>query len=238
MKNQSEGGPGNNNNSEPPLSVSPDGKRMQLIVKKSAVPIWAAAVVWVIAALFFPMYRVYHYTIIMAVSILTAVVLDKVIPKKREYVEIPEAPPSTGNAELDAVISEIRTASAKLDFVKTSIEEKHHATASVIADISVTISKISAAVEEKPGDLPIIRRFLSYYLPTIGKLTQKYQYLDSQNEAGLDNVKSTMDSIDNALVTVKSAMKKQLDALFADDALDIATDIEVLEALLSRDGLA
>ena len=39
------------------------------------------------------------------------------------------------------------------------------------------------------------------------------------------------------LSTAAEAFKKQLDALFADEALDIETDITVMESLLKREGL-
>lgn len=239
-QSSSDGGRGKQQNtknssaSEPPSNI---GARTELITKKSAVPIWAAAAVWIISALFFPMYRMYHYIIILALSIAVAIILEKVIPPKKEYVEIPEALPDTGNADLDSMITEIRSASLKLESARASIEKNHPETSSLISEISRTITKISALVEEKPQDLPLIRRFMNYYLPTTLKLIEKYTYLDSQNEAGLSNIESTMKNIDDVLKTVNQAMKKQLDALFADDALDISTDIEVLESMLARDGL-
>lgn len=239
-QSSSDGGRGkqqNNKNSSASEPPSNTGARTELITKKSAVPIWAAAAVWIISALFFPMYRMYHYVIILAISIAVAIILEKVIPPKKEYVEIPEALPDTGNADLDSMITEIRSASAKLESARASIEKNHPETASLISEISPTITKISALVEEKPQDLPLIRRFMNYYLPTTLKLVEKYTYLDSQNEAGLSNIESTMKNIDDVLKTVNQAMKKQLDALFADDALDISTDIEVLESMLARDGL-
>ena len=38
--------------------------------------------------------------------------------------------------------------------------------------------------------------------------------------------------------TIVTAFEKQLDALFGADALDISTDISVLETILAREGLA
>lgn len=239
----SDGGHGKNTNqntknvTEPPPDFENSSKRTELVVHKSAVPIWAAAVVWIVSALFFPMYRIYHYLIILILSVGAAVILGKVIPPKKEYVEIPEAPPDTGNPDLDTMITEIRSAASQFDSIGNSINQKHPETANVIGDISRTVMKISASVEEKPKNLTLVRRFMNYYLPTTVKLAERYIYLDSQNEDGMTNIETTMKSIENVLNTVASAMKKQLDALFADDALDISTDIEVLESMLARDGL-
>ena len=46
-----------------------------------------------------------------------------------------------------------------------------------------------------------------------------------------------MTRIEDMLDTAIAAYKKQLDALFADQALDIETDIDVMNAMLAREGL-
>ena len=43
---------------------------------------------------------------------------------------------------------------------------------------------------------------------------------------------------DEALDTAVAAYKKLLDSLFANQALDVETDIEVMNTLLKREGLA
>ena len=59
-------------------------------------------------------------------------------------------------------------------------------------------------------------------------------------EAGVSgtNIDGTRDKIETMMDTVVSAFDKQLDALFADVALDISTDITVMENLLSQEGLS
>ena len=51
------------------------------------------------------------------------------------------------------------------------------------------------------------------------------------------NIDSTMGRIDAMMDKVVEAFDKQLDALFADEALDISTDITVLEQMLAQEGL-
>ena len=46
-----------------------------------------------------------------------------------------------------------------------------------------------------------------------------------------------MENIDSAMTTIVEAFERQLDSLFADEALDISTDISVLEGMLSQEGL-
>ncbi len=51
------------------------------------------------------------------------------------------------------------------------------------------------------------------------------------------NIDGTMGRIDAMMDTVVEAFDRQLDALFADEALDISTDITVLEQMLAQEGL-
>ena len=53
-----------------------------------------------------------------------------------------------------------------------------------------------------------------------------------------ENIDGTMGKIESMMGTVVRAFDKQLDALFGDEALDISTDITVLENLLAQEGLA
>ena len=115
-----------------------------------------------------------------------------------------------------------------------------------IADISISdkverieilTGKIFRAVEEDPGKLPQIRRFMSYYLPTTQKLLRSYATLEKQGISG-ENITSTKESIERILDSLTSGFEQQLDQLFSSDAIDIASDINVLENLMQQDGLA
>ena len=90
---------------------------------------------------------------------------------------------------------------------------------------------------EHPKKLPQIRKFLNYYLPTTLKLLNAYDRMGAAGVSG-ENIDGTMGKIEAMMGTVVRAFDKQLDALFADEALDISTDITVLENLLSQEGLS
>ena len=53
-----------------------------------------------------------------------------------------------------------------------------------------------------------------------------------------ENISGTMKNIDEMLDTAIEAYHKLLDSLFANQALDIETDIEVMNTLLKREGLS
>ena len=52
-----------------------------------------------------------------------------------------------------------------------------------------------------------------------------------------ENITETMRKIREVLATIEEAFEKQLDSLFSDEALDISTDISVLETMMAREGL-
>ena len=106
-----------------------------------------------------------------------------------------------------------------------------------IDHLESTTKKIISHVVEHPKKLPQIRKFLNYYLPTTLKILNAYDRMGAAGVSG-ENIDGTMDRIEGMMGTVVQAFDRQLDALFGDEALDISTDITVLENLLSQEGPA
>ena len=97
-------------------------------------------------------------------------------------------------------------------------------------------ARIFKAVQEKPEKLPQIKSFMSYYLPTALKLLHSYADFD-QAGAGGENVAGAKADIERILDMLVDGFKKQLDRLYETEAMDISSDIDVLENMLRRDGL-
>ena len=97
-------------------------------------------------------------------------------------------------------------------------------------------SRIFRAVQEKPEKEPQIKSFMSYYLPTTLKLLGAYAEFEKSGAAG-DNIQSTKAEIERILETLVDGFRKQLDKLYESEAMDISSDIDVLENMLRRDGL-
>ena len=97
--------------------------------------------------------------------------------------------------------------------------------------------KIIQDAIDDPSDVPQIKKFLDYYLPTTIKLLNTYDRMGAQGIEG-ENISGTMSSIEEMLDTAIDAYKKLLDSLFANQAMDIETDIDVMNTLLRREGFA
>lgn len=106
-----------------------------------------------------------------------------------------------------------------------------------ISEIIDVSDKIVEDAIHDPSDVPQIKKFLDYYLPTTIKLLNAYDRMGAQGIEG-ENISKTMSSINEMLDTAIVAYKKLLDSLFANQAMDIETDIAVMNTLMQREGLA
>ena len=95
---------------------------------------------------------------------------------------------------------------------------------------------IYEVVEQNPGRANEVRKFMNYYLPTTIKLLGSYAMLERQAYQG-ENIIASRRNIEEILDTLVHAFEKQLDRLFAAEAVDISSDIKVLETMIAKDGL-
>jgi|GEM_PF-459633 len=98
------------------------------------------------------------------------------------------------------------------------------------------IRKIYARIEEHPEQVDDLDKFINYYLPTTLKLVDAYRDFDAQSVQG-DNIKTAKKEIESTLETIIYAFETLLDSLYEDDALDISTDISVLQTMFAQEGL-
>lgn len=211
--------------------------------RASTVPFYAVAVLWLGYALVFPLYQLEHYAVLTVVSAVLFVGLQvlcgsgKVIGASAQPTTEPAKPreeASTGNADLDKVQKDIRLAVSEMKRLDVAIEDP-----GISADI-VRLEEISEAilkaVREDPKKLPQIRRFMDYYLPTTLKLLNSYDRMSDAGVSG-ENIGATLAKVEGIMRSIVAAFEKQLDSLYGSDALDISTDISVLETMMAREGL-
>lgn len=100
-------------------------------------------------------------------------------------------------------------------------------------DICREIERILGALQQQPEDIPMVRRFFNYYLPTLGNILLKYLRLE---EAGMATEQTTV-KVMSCLGEIKTAMEKQYAAIFENDLLDLTVEMEALTQACKRDGL-
>ena len=226
--------------------------------KRPVAPIYAIAVVWAVFTLLHSLYQVSDYVSVILLSAVVFIVAKgiwptveyeipdvaqpegaadddaKEEPKAEEKTDEPEEKPSTGDEKLDALIEEKDRALGEMRRLNDAIPDED--VSHQIDELETTTAKIIDHVVAHPEKLPQIRRFMNYYLPTTLKILNAYDRMGAVGVSG-ENIDGTMDRIETMMDTIVAAFHKQLDALFHVEAMDISSDITVMENLLAQEGL-
>ena len=160
----------------------------------------------------------------------------KTAPKEEVKVEValdskPSKPEKrqTGseNVDFEAKLKEIRHLNDEIE--NGPVSEK-------IDRIGELTASIFRVVREKPERAEEVRKFMNYYLPTTLKLLKSYSLMEKQSYQG-ENIVASRKKIEDVLDTLVHAFEKQQDRLFRVEALDVESDISVLETMMTSDGL-
>lgn len=103
-----------------------------------------------------------------------------------------------------------------------------------IDHLELVAGKILREVEEHPEKQRQAATFLNYYLPTTLKLLDSYAKFE---EAGIEgeNLSRAQERIEETMDALIKGFDKQLDDLYCSEAMDIDSDIRVMENMLRRD---
>ena len=206
---------------------------MKKVIYKSAIPVYIAAAVWLLMGLIFPKFLLGIGGLIATAALSAGAwfVSKRLFPGR--VVEVREEI-VTGDAMLDKNIAEARQRLENLRKANDAIEHP---------EISRYLDRMTAAGEQifkelgrDPRKYSLVRRFMSYYLPTSEKLMEQYQLLMNTETKG-EKINSSMAQVENSLSMIADAFEKCADNLFADREMDIDTDIQVRKTMLSGDEL-
>lgn len=208
-----------------------NGKKNKRLVRiPSAIPIYAAAGMFLLWGLFSPIYKGLFILLAAAASLGTYFLVKHFVPGRCELVEDEIL---TGDMDIDKQLAEGR------DTIRRFREA-----AQVMGDASVkqALSRIAdagdaivAQTAQDPDERTGVFTFFSYYLPTVEKLLSHYITFAGAGEG--ENVREGRSRIENSLGMIADAFEKQLDKMYKNEAMDIKTDIAVMEAMLKSEGL-
>lgn len=99
-----------------------------------------------------------------------------------------------------------------------------------------TSEKILEQVKKRPEKMPEIRKFMRYYLPMTIKVVTAYRDYERE-DAPTAVIEESRREIEETLDKVKSAFQKLLEKISEEDVWDISTDLDVLETMMSQEGL-
>ena len=219
--------------------------------RRSVGFIYGFAVTWLVMAAFLPMYKLWAVITALCASILVSSVIASASGKKaqaeeekaaaeqrekeKQESEKAAAAGTSYSPEVSAILAEGNRALSEMGRLYMSIKDPE--VRGKINEIMRITDKIAQDAISDPSDIPQIKKFMNYYLPTTIRLLNAYDRMSAQGIEG-ENLDKSMKSINDMLDTAIEAYKKRLDSLFANQALDIETDIQVMNTMLAREGLS
>lgn len=200
------------------------------IRRRPVLPVYLAALVWPVAALILPVYTLWGLLVTATLSAVVGIVAGRLCPTRVIRREVPF---STGSEDTDAMLSGITNNLDALAKLNRAIPD---------AELSRQLDRmekagraIVAEIEHDPKKAPQVDRFARYYLPEAVKILAAYARMQAVQG---DNAGQVRKEVNDTAGTIAQAFENQLDALYSAEALDISTDIEVLEGILKGQNLA
>lgn len=206
---------------------------MKKVHLKSAIPIYIAAAVWLLAGLIFPKFlmKIPGFCATIALSCASYVVGSRLFPGRDITVE---EKIETGDAQLDRDIADGR---ARLERLKAAnVEIPHPGITQNLDRMTKAGDQIFRELGRDPRKVTLVRRFMNYYLPTAEKLMEQYKLLSAAQVKG-ENIESAMRRIESSMGMIADAFDKCADNLFKDDEMDIDAEIQVMKTMLTGDSL-
>jgi len=237
-------------------------KKTVQIEKKSAWPILSVGITWLIFAFIF---SIDNPTKIFCVAVLSFIVYQivksKCPPKKVQIVLEDKNPPKPPKPEAKETAKKEKENPVKLTPEERALKDLNERMDLYVIEIKLlndsigdefisneligiekNLKKIQeqlndeADVAARPKRVEQLSDFFDYYMPTTIKILNSYRRIEKQDLTG-ENATETKKRVEESLPFIRKAFEKELDNLFSAEMLDITTDIDVLEALLSKDGL-
>lgn len=199
---------------------------------KPVLPIYLAALVWPLASLLLPPYTLLNLLLVAALSGVVYVGASRLCPTRVQRYEVPYA---TGSEDVDAMLTEITTRLNELKALNGAIPDEE--LSRQMERMEKAGRSIVAAVEASPDKANQINRFARYYLPEVVKIMTAYANMQKGGVKG-ENAAQILGEVRSNAGTMATAFENQLDALYSAEAMDISTDIEVLDGILKSQNLA
>lgn len=210
---------------------SPNNSREGTSVKvmPSGLPFAAAGAVWFVLALLLPVYKLYALLLTAAAAVCAFALLT--VKRRQQLAKLPPAPAVKVRAEEMA---------KKIDICSRTLLEqqqriKSETVSALTGSMAGTLERIADEVEKDPKDRNKVRKLANHYTGMITQLVEKYIELEAQSVEG-ENISGSMERIEEGLSNTDGALKRLLDDLFSDDAMEVSADITVLEQLLKAEG--
>ncbi len=195
--------------------------------KKSSYAIYFFGLAFFGWGLIFPLYKLSHLLMATGFACLSYVAACKMLPGEEVVKTVKNPVLQQALEEADKYVKAIKEKNALID------DEDITAKLNRIEELTTEIFNVALVQDEEVKD---VRRMLNYYLPTVIKLLDKYLEFSGISYSG-ENISVSLEKIREMLSTIITAFEKHLDGMYSQDAMDIDSEIMVLESILTSEGL-
>ena len=209
------------------VEAHPKKKKKQVKLMGEGVPYLTTGIVWFMLALMLPVYKLGTVIFISLVSWGIGAILSSI--RKRQLKKLP--PKREKKSYSDEIAMKLYNLSDLVIDRAEKIQKKE--IRETLASIAVSLSRMAEEVENDPKDKNKVRKLANYYGDMMLGLIDKYISLQVNNlspEAGVVN--SSIGKIEHALAGTDTAIKKMLDNMFTDDAMEINAEVKTLDSLM------
>lgn len=201
------------------------------IKRKPVMPIYLAGALWVVGALVLPIYKLWALVATALISGAGYLIARRICPP---IVELKEVGFLTGSEDADKMLTQIFENRNQLKVLNDRIPDE--ALSEAISRMEKACDGILEQLEKDTSKAPALRRFTNHYLPDAVKILSLYANL-TQNDVRGENTAQVQKEVKENAGIIAAAFEHQYDSLFASDALDMSTDLEVLKGMLKGQGL-
>ena len=199
--------------------------------KPSVLPYYAAALAFVVLCAVLPVYRLWALLAALGAAVLAFAGAKKICPPREVETEVPF---HTGVDDVDAMLTEMQQQLDTLHALNEALPDPQLSAA--MTRMEKAGRSIVETVEATPAKAKQVRRFANYYLPDAVNVLQQYAKLAKQGVRG-ENAASIRAEVEHNAASIATAFENQLDALYADESMDLSADLTVLQNMLKGQGL-
>lgn len=150
---------------------------------------------------------------------------DAEMRRQRDAASSAQEPPREAEEGYSGILRNIRRANDRIADPALSMK---------IDRLEDVAARIFRAVEADPKKRGRIDTFMNYYLPTTQKILDAYAEFDAAGVEG-ENLRQAKQRIEQTMDSIVAGFEHQLDELYKTDAMDVDSDIRVMETMLRRD---
>ena len=144
---------------------------------------------------------------------------------REQHPDAREEPPAEVSEGYSGILRDIRRANDRIADPVLSAK---------IDQLENIVGRILRVMEEDPEKAKRMDTFMTYYLPTTQKLLDSYARFEAAGVEG-ENLRESKQKIASTMDMILKGFSRQLDELYKADAMDINSDIRVMETMLKRD---